>query len=199
MNKKTVAEQAHRILVGGDPSVENEIKIQEVRVAAGQIIDQVLLEYLLNLNKIERNVNFRVPAEFTSSSSVALSNKSGTLPDYLKLPQDRGIQEVTLGVSPNLTYLFPIQARAGLMSGLESAELEGHDGYRITGSTISITTDIAPTTCMVHYVVSAAKANDATELPFPDFLMEESIKRIVKQFAPHVQIPEDQTIDNKQN
>lgn len=197
MNKKTIAEQAHRILSGGDPSVEIEVQIQEVRMAAGQIIDKVVLEYLVNLNKIEKTADFRVPSDFTTSASVSLSSKVGTAPDYLKLPSDRGIQEVTIGSGSSLAYLYPILSRGGLSDGLESSSLEGNDGYRINGSSIAITTDISPSTCTVHYVQSAAKASLTDELVFPDFLMEESIKRVVKQFMPHIEIPEDKVIDNK--
>ena len=199
MNKKTIAEQAIRILAGGEATTESEIKPQEVRVTAGQVIDQLVLEHLIGLNKLEGNVNFRVPSDFTLSANVTLTNKSGTLPFYLKLPQLRGIQEVTIGSGESLGYLYPMQGRGGLLDDLESSSLEGNDGYRITGDKIKIISDGVFASCTVYYVPSASKASDTLDLPFPDYIYEDVIKRIVKQFVPHIQISEDQAIDNKQS
>lgn len=198
MNIKTLAEQAHRILAGGTPTVDNDIDEREVELKTRQNCDKVLTTYIYEYNR--GLASFIIPAECINSTSLAVTDKTATLDfEILSLPKDHGILEVRqTGDCEGTSAIHQINGRMGLLDGLESTLLEGSYGYRRTGKTIKFINVGTATLAEVEidYVPSAMGIDKEEELIIPASLHSSIIEMTVKDFMPHLEIPHDNKLDN---
>lgn len=198
MNIKTLAEQAHRILAGGTPTVDNDIDEREVELKVRQNCDKVLTAYIYEYNR--GLASFTIPADCINSTSLTVSNKTATIGfGILSLPKDHGILEVRqTGDCEGTSAIYPVSGRVGIVSGLDSALLEDNYGYRRTGKTLKFLNVGSATLKEVEmdYVPSAMGISKTEELIIPASLHNSIIEMTVKDFMPHLEIPQDKKLDN---
>ena len=202
MTKKYIAEQALIELGGGTINNEQKIRPQVVRAKAGQVMDEVMLAYLVELNKMRPAAGFYVPRELLTRTTLNLSNNVGTFTGGpLNLPNRKTIYQVDIASSGEI--LVPVSIPKGLHSKMEGSVVGDMYSYHVSygSSGIIIEADTGDDQATIpsiniHYIKSAAKAGDGVELNIPDDLGRRMVEALVQSFFPAKEIKQDYKQDN---
>lgn len=142
-----LAEQAYSLIEGGDPGVASSISFNEIKIACGQVINQLLkTEYFsANLQLGETIPNTSVIAKYENIPVTQIGNKSkAVLPvKPLMLPRNMGVWSVYLPDEPDKEFI-PLQMGQSslLRSQLMINDLLGQVGYEVRGLDVYFTKDI---------------------------------------------------------
>lgn len=187
-----LAEQAYSLIEGGDPGVASSISFNEVKIACGQVINQLLkTEYFsTNIQLGETIPNASVIAKYEDIAVSQIGNKSkAVLPvKPLMLPRNMGVWSVYLPDEPDKEFI-PLQMGQSslLKSQLMINNLLGQVGYEVRGLDIYFTKDITqggqPTNVNVELVImDISQYGDYDILPVPPEMEWQIVQEVYKLY-----------------
>lgn len=204
-----LAEQAHGLIEGGDPQAASSIGFNELKIACGQVINQMLKADYLNTNMPMGELipngavlglyeNIQVVQDGTGRSKAYLPIKP------LKLPRDMGVWSVYPSGQPQNEFI-PIQM--GQHNMLRSqpmiSDLLGQVGRETLGNVVRFTQDLTNgggTTATVDMrlaVMDVSLYGDYDMLPVPPEWEWDILREVYKMYSTQP-IP-DKVVDSTQS
>lgn len=191
-----IAEEAARIIYGGNIPVAGKVSLYELKIACAQVANSLLKTDLLTINGPMKEAipNGTVLGLYENIPVTSWRNKSAaTLPiKPLKLPRNMGIYSVFDSANPDREFL-PLQMGQYAMSQSQPeiiSNLMGQCGYENFGMQIIFTKDLSTPDPTSPFLVSMRLAIlDITQYGDYDILpilpeMEWQIKQeVVKMFV----------------
>lgn len=192
--KLQYAEQIMRIISKGDIQKDFPFDEREIIRYIDQVRDDLLTQEILADYK--KNGTYTLAGDYVFSYfdiPIVLDADRGNAPyaelpsRVLKLPEDRGVFQVSLMTSINYA-MIPLRAgTVSLRSGLPQGRIQGRTGYHIEGQRVYIVvnTPANPTDLTLHMrLVSTSEGvdNDAF-LPIPPNLEARMIELVLARFG----------------
>lgn len=204
--KYELAEQALRILSGGDIQKDSDTQIREMMKVISQARDMLVRQELWQLMTMGDIID--ISGEYISTyDDVKVSYDErkkvmySTLPaQYINLPRNMGVYHISL-MEDQFNAFIPTHAHfRSLYNNLQSQRLEGRIGYWIEGDKIYYQgidkTDHIPEVCM-KLIVASNEIDDEDEMfPIPPDKELDVIKLALELYGMQKQIPNDQINDN---
>lgn len=141
-----LAEECFRLIEGGNPAVASSISINELKIACGQVINQLLkVEYLQINSKIGEVIpNGSVLGLYTVPVTKYKDRSQASLPiKPIKLPRNMGVFSIFPEDEPDKEFI-PLQM--GQYSLIRSQvgfnDLLGQVGYEVYGDKVIFTKDL---------------------------------------------------------
>jgi hypothetical protein len=190
--KYRLAEQAVRILNGGEIPVATKVKVQEAMLAVEQVLNKMLkMEYLnVNIPSMELIPNGASIATYEDIPVVQYGTRSkSTLPAMpLKLPRGIGVYQIFDPANMDCPFIPLEMGQLGLLKSQSLInDLLGQVGYEWYGTDIIYTTDLTqptPITVTMRLVVlDVGQYSDYDILPVPADMEWDVIQEVVKLFS----------------
>jgi len=198
-----LAEQALRIIVGGTPTDDAEVEIQEVVLAVSQAFATVVKNQYFAAKAIgEQMINGNLIYAF-EDIEVQKDSKKGLffseLPSTtINLPYDMGVHQISR-MKDQKRIFIPVQnGFSGLFEGLKSQKLSGRIGYylendRVYYENMTVTNEVS--TVLMKLVVPLSSLDVDDEVNVPDDIQGEIIAGVVQLYSIEQQAPHDETSD----
>lgn len=190
--KYKIAEQAVRILNGGEIPVASKVKILEAKLAVEQVVNKLLkMEYLnINIPSMELIPNGASVATYTGITVEQYGTRSkSTLPAMpIKLPRGIGVYQIFDPANMECPFIPLEMGQFGLLQSQPLINnLLGQVGYEWYGMDIVYTTDLtqpSPIEVTMRLVVlDISQYSDYDILPLPPDMEMEAVQEVVKLFA----------------
>lgn len=204
--KHSLADQALRILSGGDISKDSETTIREMMIAISQARDFIVRRELWNLMKMD---DVDIPGEYITSFEDVKTLKDdkknmfySDLPaEYLDLPRNMGIYQISL-MQDQYNAFVPVTASfLSMFRGLAAQSLEGRKSYFPERGRIyypEMTEADSIKEVLIKEVVASADIDEDDLFPIPADKEYEVIQMAIQMYSTQKQIPNDQLNDNKE-
>lgn len=192
-----IAEEVKRKLDGGDPTSDSSIDIREVIKKVRRNLESRMKEFLDIENRNRKDMSYLIEFDLLKTYTISLTDKKGTMVVRpLSLNQNMGIYEVRQDDLCNETsVMVPMQATKGLTAGMESSDLGGLIGYRITGRNFEAFHDSAtPNQAIMDIVPSFMDYPENDDYPWPGVVEEFAFDKTYSQL--YNKTPEDIVQDN---
>lgn len=192
--KLQYAEQIMRILSKGDIQKDFPFDEREIIRYIDQVRDDLLTQEILADYK--KNGTYTLAGDYVFSYfniPILLDTDRANLPyaelpsRVLKLPEDRGVFQVSL--MSNINYaMIPLRAgTVSLRSGLPQSRIQGRAGYHLEGQRVYIVvnTPTNPTSLTLHMrlVSTSEGVENSSFLPIPPNLEARMIELVLVRFG----------------
>jgi hypothetical protein len=203
--KHQIAEQALRMLSGGDVSKDSEITIREMMLAVSQARDFVIRQELWQLIAMG---DVDVVGEYICSyedEPVLFDDKrdmfySEIPAEYINLPRNMGVYQISL-MKDQFNAFVPVSSSfLSMHRGMASQNLNGQKGYlvekgRVYYTGLEASDDIEKV--LIKLVAASSEIEEDDIFPIPADKEMEVIKMAVQMYSTQLQIPNDQVNDNQ--
>ena len=204
--KYKLADQALRILAGGDVQNSSDTQIREMMVVASQARDYIVRQEIWELMRMADDVD--IPGEYITpydDIEVKYDDKKkimySKLPaKFLNLPRNMGVYQVSLTEDMWNAFIPVTPNFRSLYNGLGASCLEGRPGYWVEGSKIYYQgidkTDNIPTVSL-KLVIASDEVDDEDEVfPIPADKEMDVIRMALELYGVQKQVPNDEINDN---
>ena len=196
--KRTIAEQALRIIEGGHPSEDRTLDIREIMVHLDQLRDKHIRE---SVEAARANGDYTIEEDYLSlMTSIAVGAYTGTLTTgvlpyrLVSLPNGMGIYQVTEDdlESP---YMICKPGQISLLHGTDAVGVSSNGYVWQEGQNLIFKNVAAGTSVSVLGVVVSEDINDETDYPMPADVEAKILQQLVQMFAIEKQQPHDEMQD----
>jgi len=201
--KRQIAEQAMRILSGGNPKPDNPWDIREFMLVLDQLRDyRCRIDTFNNVKMGE----YRVDEDYLSfyesvsvSTDAVKSLKYITLPaDPISLPYGLGLYQITPIGDMEDAYIIIPAGSAAIYSGTQALEHELKVFcWQVGGIVYFKNIDAAVSEVTVLMAASSKSITESATYPVPPDVEAELLQQLVQTFDPMRQIPHDEMDDGK--
>jgi hypothetical protein len=191
--KYKIAEQAVRILNGGEIPVASKVKINEAKLAVEQVLNKMLKMEYLNVNvpsgELIPNGASIATYEGITVEQYGTSRSKSVLPAMpLKLPRGIGVYQIFDPENMDCPFIPLEMGQFGLLKSQPLINnLLGQVGYEWYGTDIIYTSDLTqpdPITVTIRLVVlDMSQYSDYDILPLPADMEWDAVQEVVKLFA----------------
>jgi hypothetical protein len=206
--KYKIAEQALRILNGGNPPRQSKVRIQELMVAVNQAFAKaVKLSMFQNFREGEKDVAGAFIYAFDNTPVVFDENKKLYYADlpatYIDLPNEMGIGLVSMMQDQTNDFVRVPNNWLSLSRGLASGQLEGRKGYFAENNRLYlVNVDTITGECLldegllVKLTVALDGIDDTTNIGVPPDIQDDIIKSVVQLYSVQEQNAQNPATDN---
>ena len=203
--KHRLAEQAQRILAGGDPSDDFRPGIPELALAVPQIMAKLVWKsYHEHKQDDQISVNGQFIVGF-DDVEVLLDEKKklyyATLPSSpIKLPHDMGVHTVSLMEDQTNPFVPVPNGFMALARNLVAGQLEGRDAYFIEGPRayfVGMKASDEITKVLIKMVVTGSDLDNDDEFEIAPEMELDLIQALIELYSTQVNTPEDSVNDNQ--
>lgn len=189
--KRKIAEQAFRIIQGGDPAGASNVKLPEVMIAVEQALNEALK--IERYNNIREGDNYPVDLMIATFDNVAVTTYKDTskcvLPSIpISLSRGRGVWQISKTDSPSEPFI-PIQPGQWAMIKNQRllGELSGLVGYEVNGKNVVFTQNLVGqgvTEVMIKLlVVDFSQLSETDLLPIPADMEMQVLRKVLELFG----------------
>ncbi len=203
-SKYKLAEQAQRIILGGNPTGDREVSIQELILFATQSFSIIVRRtFFEGKSEGESFVN----GDFIYSFENVDVSKDGARDEYysslpettVTLPYDMGVYQISRMKHQNKAFIPVSNGFNAMHSGMESSMLEGNIGYYREGDRIyyvnfNDTTGIGKV--LMKLIAPIGQVDDEDQVNIPDDIQGEIVQMIVQLYTNEQAAPKDIVNDN---
>lgn len=198
ITKYQLAEQAQRIIVGGQPTQDREVLIQELAGFLEQAFASIIRRRYFESKAMGEpyiNGNFIYPFSITISKDT--TGYYSTLPETaVSLPYDMQIHSI---YGTNGTSYIPVSAGFDEMyKNLDAGKLEGKAGYYVEDGKVRFSNMNArnkPEAINVRIVAPTGNVDLEDEVLIPEDIQLEIVTMTVELYTRQQQTPKDETGD----
>lgn len=200
--RNIIAEQAQRILNGGTPIPDTEVKVEELEI----YVDQAFSKYIKNSwfeNKNEGSdyVNGTFIYSFVSpvDTDTIRNRKYAKIPStYVNLPNGIGLYQVS-PTQDEFNSFIPVNANfLAMTSGLPVGNMEGRKGYFVENTKIYFV-NIPDEYCFDNVLiklVGGIQADDDQDIDISSDMQADLVAMTVELYKMQQMSPKDYVIDN---
>lgn len=200
-----IAEQAQRVILGGSPTPDTEVRTEELLIYVDQAFGKLIRNsYFENRADGLRQVN----GSFIYSYEVDVDN-SGSIPvaripsTYINLPLGLGIYQVSFSGDPFNTIIPIDTSFMGLSNGLLVSRLEGRKCYYVENTKMYFL-NLRPGECLdkvIIKLVGGIQPDDEVdpEVEMPLDMQNDLVQLAVQLYMTQQQMPKDKDNDNNKD
>ena len=203
-SKFRIAEQARRIILGGNPSANDSPLPQELMVFVEQALAYVVQKNLYqNMAQGENDIDGTLVFTF-KNNAVVLDEDLGmyytALPSpFIALPSGRGVKLISSMKSQNVPFVPIPNGSLGLFSNLQSNSMDGNNTFFVDGSKVyfpKMDATNANATVLIKLVCSLGGIDDFEDLAIPPNIELEMVQMTVQTYSIERATPHDNINDN---
>lgn len=199
-----ISEQIQRIVNGGDPSSDNQIQLQEIKLLVGQVCNKLLKmeRFSMSIPEGDYGVNATIIATYDSIPVTQYKDRSrSVLPTApISLPKNMGVWAISPTTDPDNLFIPIPSGTFGLLKKIDvEKDLFGQICFEVDGLNIVYTKDIRNAPFNVNSVMVKLLVIDPSTMGDYDILpisadMEQDVITQVIQILTAYQ-PKDSSVD----
>ena len=190
--KKSLAEQALRIIQGGDISDDSSIDIREIMLFIEQERDMLMKQTFMEYKKIGEH---EITGDFLSTYNLSSENNQVILYHHpVNLPNGAGVFSVKSGQD----FYIRMPSSNGMYN--KAISKTPRKGYNLIGDTLTFTPTISDgVNFTVQLVVSSKSLGETDAFPIPADFESTIIRRAVELYTVMEAAVEDNQNDREEN
>jgi hypothetical protein len=203
-SKSRLAEQAQRVILGGTPTADAEVKSAEIILYIEQCFASIVkMNYFAGKAEGESTINGDFIYDFDNVDIVKDANKdmfySKVPASTISLPYDIGFYHVSLQKDQRNAFVRVPNGFNSLYRDLPSARLEGRMGYFVERNRIyyvNMSNADNPEKALIKLVAPLGSVDDDDEVNIPLDVQHQIVEKSVQMFMAEQAAPKDTENDN---
>jgi hypothetical protein len=199
-----ISEQIQRIVNGGDPSSDNQIQLQEIKLLVGQVCNKLLKmeRFTMNIPEGDYGVNASIIATYDNIPVTQYKDRAkSVLPTApISLPKNMGVWAVSPTTDPDNLFIPIPSGTFGLLKKIDvEKDLFGQIGFEVDGLNIIYTKDIRNAPFSVNnvmvklLVIDPSTMGDYDILPISADMEGDVIAQVIQVLSAYQ--PKDSSVD----
>jgi hypothetical protein len=199
-----ISEQIQRIINGGDPSSDNQIQLQEIKLLVGQVCNKLLkLErFATNMPEGDYGVPQAMIATYDNIPVTAYKDRAkSVLPTTpISLPRNMGVWAISTTSDPDNMFIPIPSGTFGLLKKIDvERDMFGQIAYEVEGMNVVYSKDIRNAPLSINavtiklLVIDPSVMGDYDILPIPADMEPEVIAQTLQMLSAYQ--PKDNSVD----